>query len=834
MREIKTSMEEKIRRLKSLKIISQMEIEDIDLWERLCKEYAHNLDTGSVYRDIAFTLHDFSHHCVDVYRILNMIAEIQIESKGVFLSKEESLILNVAVLFHDYSMCMEGTDRNNHALASAEYLKSQFSSQSFNSLAMQLKEIIPLVIQAHSDPKDRDDVENMKNPKLLSSLPGYWENDIRAKKIAAYLRLADELDITQDRLGKYVNKLPGLDENDEKQSESLRHWKRLKCYKNVIIRDSKIYLKIEDNIDNIDIQNTEERKKVLSEIITVKNKIRDTLQYLNELVFEKENCVFATDVIFEKSEIFSDMDLQTEIGEEQLVKIEKEELGLGKLSDMAKSSERKKGKEGEERLPHFLRNVQVLDSYVEKCVTNYVLDNELVIYGHYRLNRRYCGTDWIDVRRILQDKHIGNKIIETIKIDIRKIHDINKDNTIIIGNSMNGNIVAARLGFDLHMPFSYMTSNPVVQRGSIPEQQVDLNTYEKIILVTGVISTHESVQNIIREKKIGKKILRIYTILYRPIIGKGVPEDDSYLDLVHAINAKFTADIIRPRDCMLLKNGRCVAKNLLAFNQVLDEHGDWMDQPKLVYGDRKRIYINLTIGCEAKCDYCYVEDIRGAYPKNWMYGESDALEYIRFMDVFKGGQNGTILSFGCYSECLAEDSREQVIGLISKLAESKNYMQLATKKEITEDEIKDIDSNLMFEGQLVVYISLPTISNANKIEKRADEPEKRIRNFELKKIVHNVRFVLYLRPVLDNVTILDIDHYKNIMQKYKVPCVVGDRFKTNNERKLNTENLVGEGILREEKPHDVDEIVKELKTVGKVYRHSVEVIEDMRRTREDV
>ena len=83
--------------------------------------------------------------------------------------------------------------------------------------------------------------------------------------------------------------------------------------------------------------------------------------------------------------------------------------------------------------------------------------------------------------------------------------------------------------------------------------------------------------------------------------------------------------------------------------------------------------------------------------------------------------------------------------------------------------------------------------------------------------------MLYIRPVLKDVTIKDIDKYKNIIMKYQIPCVVGDRYEFNDfdERYIDD---VGEGMLHEESVADADVISENLKKYGLVVRHSIDLI----------
>lgn len=82
-----------------------------------------------VIGDSAFTLHDFDHHCFDIYKIISEVLfdEELVYSEKYGLSERELYIMNLAVLFHDIGMS-NGLDRarDNHSLNSADYIDRQF------------------------------------------------------------------------------------------------------------------------------------------------------------------------------------------------------------------------------------------------------------------------------------------------------------------------------------------------------------------------------------------------------------------------------------------------------------------------------------------------------------------------------------------------------------------------------------------------------------------------------------------------------------------------------------------------------------------------------------
>ena len=803
------------------------------LWERICEQYADTLNRGSARKAIAFTLHDFDNHCCNIYKILNSMLEKELKEKH--LSNEELFVLNIAVLMHDYSMTTENFDRDKHSQQSADLLKGMYSESLWIEVHLTHRDVIPYVITAHSDIKaEEPPVRTMENPKLTDNMKGEF-NQIRGKYLAACLRLADELDMTRERLGKYSDQLPKLDETDKEQKESLQHWKRLKYIKDVDFSGAIIQVTIDD--DYINKLETFQKKEALDEIRRVRNHAQETLQYLNDIEFNSSvSGIRYTDITWEKSGAYSVEELENVVVPKKLDTIndveEADNKGknvkkkTGKGNRVVKGSEEHSQENTPDKKCYTWGNVPVVSLELEKKITKYIIDNKLIYSGHYRMNKNYCGKDWIDVRVLLQDKRLSRSIADAISENIKKSCDkIFLSNTIIVGVGMNGNIIAARVGYRLHLPFTYVLAG---ECGSLPERKVELEEYDNIIIVTGVISTYESINHIITENAIQNKIQIIYTVLFRKIHNFSTEKYEWLRDKVKAINTIFNASIIQKRDCMLEKNGKCIAENLIAFQQVVDEHGNWEHSLKFVYGNAERVFVNNAIGCNSQCTYCYLPYLIKEQEDIWKYSYIDALEQLRTMQDFKLGKQGTIISLGCYSECWSEENREETKLLICKLANSENPIQIATKKLINFEDIEEIDKCLHYKEQLTIYISIPTISESETMEKDTDLVIKRIENFALDSKLKNCNFVLYIKPVLQDITIKDIEKYAEIMRKYKVPCVVGDNLVYSTDGKW-TKNMVGEGYLKEDKVEDVDKIMEQLSKVGQVFRHSTDVIKNWRK-----
>lgn len=247
---------------------------------------------------------------------------------------------------------------------------------------------------------------------------------------------------------------------------------------------------------------------------------------------------------------------------------------------------------------------------------------------------------------------------------------------------------------------------------------------------------------------------------------------------------------------------------------------------ELVYGNSQRIFINTALGCSAMCRYCYLSKLEiNSKPK--YFSAETVIKIIERLDYFEKGKNGTIISIGCYSECWDSKNIKETIKLISYFAKFNNYIQFSTKKEIDIDTLQKIEEHLQFKNQLGIFISIPTISRSEDIEPGTDLAYNRISILNKKHILKKIYFVLYIKPVLVGITILDIELYKNLVLQYSVDVVAGTMLSFNPNADISSS--IGEGRLEETGGDEVDMIHSELKKCGQVYYHSTDIINSLRR-----
>lgn len=254
------------------------------------------------------------------------------------------------------------------------------------------------------------------------------------------------------------------------------------------------------------------------------------------------------------------------------------------------------------------------------------------------------------------------------------------------------------------------------------------------------------------------------------------------------------------------------------LDYVLGDVHKNMNSNNFVYGNSERIFINTDMGCEAKCQYCYLPHL-GIKHNEKRITAYQAIELVEKLKYYKPGEKGNIISIGCYSECMDEQNVKDSITLVKYFLNKGNFVQLATKKKIKDIFFEEVIKCKDYEKHLWIYISLPVITESHRIEKGTDSPYERMNNFEKCK-KYNINSVLYIKPFLAGLTNQDINIYRKIISGYDIPVVVGQRLST--QSNMN-ETLVGEKRLYEYKAYGMDEFIIQLEN-AKTYLHSVDCI----------
>lgn len=246
-----------------------------------------------------------------------------------------------------------------------------------------------------------------------------------------------------------------------------------------------------------------------------------------------------------------------------------------------------------------------------------------------------------------------------------------------------------------------------------------------------------------------------------------------------------------------------------------------LDNGYLYAKDSNRLFINTSLGCLGECSYCYLPKI-GYSNKEKISKIMTADEIIAFLkEANYPLSSNTLITLGCFSECWDEKNKSETIKLIQYFLSKGNQIQLSTKKQICKEDIATILPLINYYGQFIIYVSSSTISMHDLIEKNTEKIENRFKTFEL--IKQNIPVVLYIKPVLENITYQDIDLYKMYIKKYKIDnVVIGSIF--TNEVSEETVHFSHKNELFYNPSSDEKWIIHELSNICHVFSRSTDVV----------
>lgn len=551
---------------KKIQCIEKMDEDLKQKFVTIVNEYAPKLSSRIVMDGSAFTLHDFEHHCFNIYKI---ISDVLFDRDAVYdlahgLSQRELFVLNLSVLFHDIGMFNNlGTVRENHSKGSAEYIQAEYndSRSTFRRVAdLSVNELRALkaIIIAHSNVK-----EDVKNGMDSLELRDYNAKIgiIRSKFLAGILRLADELDISTDRLGtgeieqqilegkKKYEDLNNNADTEEKKNElkkwegfmqSLNHWKKLHFISCVQRNDTNntIEMIVDDQYITQCLDEGQTEKALARTCVEIYRKIDNEMKEIQEKAFVGRT--FRRYVAVDRLEIVtSHEELRQEIDD-----------GLSRRRLISNIEEKS------EKVTESFDHPRVLDKNLEKELEEEVYNRNLLKFGHFILNEQYCARDWIDTKEIVETKTIMNKLVDVI---IRDINSSDYTNSVIIGIDLIGVSLAARIAFALQKPLSYIVPTKDERNNANQDIELNIQDNDRIILITEAIVTYDTIEKAVEKYNLHNRIEAIYTIFYRPTDNVELSNGD-YVSKTYSINNLFKIELVEKCKC-IYKERNCIAQN---------------------------------------------------------------------------------------------------------------------------------------------------------------------------------------------------------------------------------------------------------------------------------
>lgn len=269
----------------SLAIIYNMKkvSEYYNKWRAIREYYKKILDGGPKKTEINYVTHNYETHCINIYENLEYIVH---KTGPGELTPSELLILNVAVILHDYTMIQNNARRKIHSKDAKDYILNMANSMDNNPLhfiSHDFLRYIAWVVYAHSDVIDEDG-EKIWTLKSIADIFKKQETSLQIRYfyLGAMLRLADELDCTIKRIQIPVTNYYFSDSKEDVNSfnHHLKHYFIEKVRKDNKYND---VLVLETN--DIFIKNYGDLEKAKKIIDATRKKIRFELDQIYENIY---------------------------------------------------------------------------------------------------------------------------------------------------------------------------------------------------------------------------------------------------------------------------------------------------------------------------------------------------------------------------------------------------------------------------------------------------------------------------------------------------------------------------------------------------------------------
>lgn len=573
----------------------------------IVEEYAPRLSQHIVLEGSAYTLHDFNHHCINIYKCISeMIFNDKIAYSKNGLTQKELYILNLAVLFHDYGMtAYVDSKRDNHSYHSAQKVKELYECEESvfaKNVGLNLAEIRALkeIIIAHSDIKDGtvpEEQRGLNSPNLNNKMQAST-GTIRGMLLASILRLADEMDVTEERIGQTsiernlhdieaklssVKRQKRTDAEDVNEStemeiarlyklvDSLGHWKKLHLfYEWQREKDTdEVFLVINDEyIKKCRIEG-DTYESLADDIVGCYKKIKDELEkgLKQKINKEAERLNLKAIIAIDKITLFTkSVELENEI-KNRLI----DTFSVSAGEEVRKEENGRKNDKVDMNLPEEEHRLPpVVDEEFADKFSEIVKKRHLIKVGHFLLNNTYCARDWVATKEIVETQSIMDEMVFKIVKSINSDLLLNKENEfrqncLIVGLDLEGAVIAARVAMALQMAFSYIIPAKDLSHNAIKEKEIQFEHYRKIVLITDAIVTYETIDTSLNYIGISEKdydrIERIYTVFYRDSMHKPIEVSKLLLDKTYCICNSFNIELFEKSKCIYNKD-ECFGENM--------------------------------------------------------------------------------------------------------------------------------------------------------------------------------------------------------------------------------------------------------------------------------
>lgn len=190
-----------------------------------------------------------------------------------------------------------------------------------------------------------------------------------------------------------------------------------------------------------------------------------------------------------------------------------------------------------------------------------------------------------------------------------------------------------------------------------------------------------------------------------------------------------------------------------------------------------RVFVNSSLGCPARCSYCYISDYGyGQKPLLASFSGDELRKHLYDHRHSWQTSDYNIISFGRFSESMCNPYIQKTLEFVRAVASFDMPIQIATKWGVSGEVAEEFSNAVNYSGQLNIFASLVTLKHWETIEPGTRPPKDRISTLlRFKDAGQNT--YLYIKPVIPGITDEEAPGIRDVMQENGFDvCVVGALF----------------------------------------------------------
>lgn len=137
--------------------------------------------------------------------------------------------------------------------------------------------------------------------------------------------------------------------------------------------------------------------------------------------------------------------------------------------------------------------------------------------------------------------------------------------------------------------------------------------------------------------------------------------------------------------------------------------------------------LSPVLGCSGGCAYCYLDTRSITAPVINQFGVRESLTALERVGMVYG-KDGTIVCIGGWGEPFPRNKQlcQESIAWIREVALLGNPIMITTKGSLSDEEIDMLKSMMLYQNQILMCISITSLSFWKDLEPRTTPPERRI------------------------------------------------------------------------------------------------------------